>query len=60
MLPYLKVARDRDDIASRATPRRSRPCAARIDEFAGPHEPPAGIHGDLWSGNVVWSSDGAG
>ena len=32
----------------------------RINDFAGPHEPPSRIHGDLWSGNVVWSSDGSG
>jgi fructosamine-3-kinase len=26
-----------------------------IDDLAGPAEPPARIHGDLWSGNVLWS-----
>jgi fructosamine-3-kinase len=26
---------------------------ARIDELAGPAEPPARIHGDLWRGNVL-------
>jgi fructosamine-3-kinase len=31
---------------------------ARIDELAGPAEPPATIHGDLWSGNLLWGSDG--
>ena len=30
----------------------------RIDVLAGPAEPPARIHGDLWSGNLVWGSDG--
>ncbi|WP_433330128.1 fructosamine kinase family protein [Spirillospora sp. CA-294931] len=25
-----------------------------IDRLAGPDEPPARIHGDLWSGNVLW------
>ena len=29
----------------------------RITELAGPEEPPARIHGDLWSGNVVWSTE---
>ena len=33
--------------------------AARIDEFAGPAEPPARVHGDLWSGNVHVDSDGS-
>ncbi|HEU5035243.1 MAG TPA: fructosamine kinase family protein [Mycobacteriales bacterium] len=31
---------------------------ARIADVAGPAEPPARIHGDLWSGNVVWAADG--
>jgi fructosamine-3-kinase len=26
-----------------------------IGELAGPPEPPSRIHGDLWSGNVLWS-----
>jgi fructosamine-3-kinase len=28
---------------------------ARIGELAGPAEPPSRIHGDCWSGNVLWS-----
>lgn len=28
---------------------------ARVAELAGPAEPPARIHGDLWSGNVLWA-----
>lgn len=31
---------------------------ARIEELAGPPEPPARTHGDLWSGNVLVASDG--
>jgi fructosamine-3-kinase len=27
---------------------------ARIDDIAGASEPPARIHGDLWSGNLLW------
>ena len=30
----------------------------RIHELAGPPEPPARLHGDLWSGNVLWGRDG--
>ncbi|HSE08499.1 MAG TPA: fructosamine kinase family protein [Nocardioidaceae bacterium] len=57
ILPYLKLARDRGAI--------SEPDAAdveavvgRLNELAGPTEPPARLHGDLWSGNVLWSQDG--
>lgn len=29
--------------------------ADRAGEFAGPNEAPARVHGDLWSGNLLWS-----
>jgi fructosamine-3-kinase len=29
-----------------------------VADLAGPAEPPARIHGDLWSGNVLWGDDG--
>jgi fructosamine-3-kinase len=28
---------------------------ADLEEFAGPEEPPALLHGDLWAGNVHWT-----
>jgi fructosamine-3-kinase len=31
---------------------------ARLPEIAGPPEPPARLHGDAWSGNVHWSTEG--
>ena len=31
----------------------------RIAELAGPPEPPARLHGDLWSGNVHWDRAGS-
>jgi len=30
----------------------------RMGELAGPEEPPARLHGDLWSGNVLWDRAG--
>jgi fructosamine-3-kinase len=30
----------------------------RLPELAGPHEPPARLHGDLWTGNVLWDRGG--
>ncbi|PFG43068.1 fructosamine-3-kinase [Isoptericola jiangsuensis] len=33
---------------------------ARLGDLAGPPEPPARLHGDLWSGNVLWSPAGDG
>jgi fructosamine-3-kinase len=29
-----------------------------LEDVAGPPEPPARLHGDLWSGNVLWAGDG--
>lgn len=35
--------------------------AHRLDgDLAGPVEPPARLHGDLWGGNVIWAADGHG
>ena len=29
----------------------------RLASLAGPSEPPARLHGDLWSGNLLWAAD---
>jgi fructosamine-3-kinase len=51
--PYLRRARF-DAPSARVIER----VCERIDEFAGPPEPPARLHGDLWSGNVLWAPGG--
>lgn len=38
--------------------RRLEKTCERLPDLAGPEEPPARLHGDLWSGNVLASSDG--
>ncbi len=53
VLPYLKLAGDRGGISSSDAAAVER-VVRRIVELAGPDEPPARLHGDLWSGNLVW------
>ena len=56
--PYLATARDAGDLTADEAAVIERVCD-RLPELAGPPEPPARLHGDLWSGNVLWSTDGA-
>ncbi len=41
-----------------ATARAVERVCERLPELAGPEEPPARLHGDLWTGNVLWGADG--
>jgi fructosamine-3-kinase len=54
LLPYLRRARDKRVLPA-ADSRLVEAVVARLGELAGPPEPPSRIHGDLWSGNVLWS-----
>jgi fructosamine-3-kinase len=54
LLPYAKLARDARTLSA-ADIRLIESAAARSPELAGPPEPPSRIHGDCWSGNVLWS-----
>jgi fructosamine-3-kinase len=58
MLPYLRAARDAGEFGP-AEVAVVEAVAGRLTELAGPAEPPARLHGDLWSGNVLWSRSGA-
>jgi fructosamine-3-kinase len=53
--PLLRMARDRGALPETAAIERA---IARLPELAGPSEPPARLHGDLWSGNVLAGRDG--
>ncbi|MBF8190500.1 fructosamine kinase family protein [Nonomuraea sp. K274] len=50
VLPFLRQAR-----LSAADVAAVERAVERFPDVAGPAEPPARIHGDLWSGNVLWS-----
>ena len=55
VLPYLKLARDRDAITAED--------AATVEGIIGklsdlvPEEGPRRLHGDLWNGNVLWTAE---
>ena len=57
VLRYLRSAVDRGAIDTTGARAVHQVCE-RIDELAGPTEPPARLHGDLWAGNVHASADG--
>jgi fructosamine-3-kinase len=52
--PLLAPARDRGALSADGARAVERVCE-RIADVAGPPEPAARLHGDLWSGNVLWS-----
>jgi fructosamine-3-kinase len=56
VLPYLKLAHDRGAVDDQhvATIERA---VAKVATLV-PEEPPARLHGDLWTGNVLWGQDG--
>ncbi|MEU9166343.1 fructosamine kinase family protein [Streptomyces sp. NPDC048420] len=57
VLPYLRLAVDEGTIAAGEVPVIERLCEL-LPDLAGPAEPPARLHGDLWNGNVRWGADG--
>ncbi|WP_399881340.1 fructosamine kinase family protein [Streptomyces sp. BBFR51] len=57
VLPYLRRAVDAGTVRAAEAADVERVCE-RLPELAGPAEPPARLHGDLWNGNVLWGADG--
>ncbi|MDI3423484.1 fructosamine kinase family protein [Streptomyces luteolus] len=57
VLPYLRSAVDSGTVRADEARLVEQVCA-RLPELAGPAEPVARLHGDLWSGNVLWDADG--
>jgi fructosamine-3-kinase len=55
VLPYLKLARDRNAISADEAARVEE-AVARVGQLV-PEEGPARLHGDLWNGNVLWGSE---
>lgn len=56
ILPYLRLCTDHGRISPEDAA-SVEGVVRRIVELAGPEEPPARLHGDLWSGNVVWNAE---
>ncbi|WP_030853683.1 fructosamine kinase family protein [Streptomyces sp. NRRL S-475] len=57
VLPYLRRAVDQGAVRGGEAAVVERLCE-ELPELAGTAEPPARLHGDLWSGNVLWAADG--
>jgi fructosamine-3-kinase len=55
--PLARIAHERAALAPAGIDAVERVCE-RIAELTGPPEPPARLHGDLWSGNVIAGVDG--
>jgi fructosamine-3-kinase len=50
--PLARIARERGALETAGVEAVERVCQ-RLPDLAGPPEPPARLHGDLWSGNVM-------
>lgn len=57
LLPLTAMARERGALSARGAGLLERLCGG-LAELTGPAEPPARLHGDLWSGNVMADEQG--
>jgi len=55
VLPYVRRAVDEGTLDAEEAAVIELACA-RLPDVAGPAEPPARLHGDLWNGNVLWGA----
>ena len=55
--PLVSLCLERGTLSTRGA-RAVEAVCERIGELAGPAEPPARLHGDLWGGNVMAGADG--
>ncbi len=55
--PLARIARERGALSPHGAAAVARVCE-RLPELCGPAEPPARLHGDLWSGNVMADAGG--
>jgi len=58
LLPLVRQAADGGALDSSQAGLLDR-LAHRLADLAGPPEPPARLHGDLWSGNLLWTDERA-
>jgi fructosamine-3-kinase len=62
IIPYAEQAVARGSLSPRGAALIRSLCDRLVDGDAalcGPAEPPSRLHGDLWSGNVLWDGEGA-
>ena len=57
LAPLVALCRERGTLSAGGARAVERVCE-RISDLAGPAEPPARLHGDLWGGNVLAGADG--
>jgi fructosamine-3-kinase len=57
VLPYVRLAVDNGTLRPSEAATFEK-VLGLLPELAGPAEPPARLHGDLWNGNVLWGPDG--
>jgi fructosamine-3-kinase len=55
--PHLRTSADRAALSPADVALVER-VLTNIDRYAPPPEPPARLHGDLWHGNLLWTTDG--